>query len=724
MKERGIITADRQKGHTAPKAVDDDDEIDLMELLRALWRGKWLIGIVAFAALVAGAYYAYVVAEPEYRSSAKLTLERRTNQVVDIENVMSGVSTDTTALNTELEIILSRRVLSKVVDELELIDDPEFNGALRPSSRLDSVKDAVRGFLGIGRTEENASLSPQHLTSPARREATIGALRNALSASIQRNTYVFNISATTVAPEKSARIVNTLASIYINEQVAVKFEATEQAVAWLSDRVTELERELKEQEDELKRERADTDLISREALEGLNLQAKELRDRLEEIRARADVAAQDLIALRELRDSEDRAALVGLADDPALRRLLASLRGGDAEAAELFAQRVEALIANARGEQDRLRGQAAAVADSYRDLQNRIDSQSSDLVRIEQMSREVEATRTLYETFLTRLKETTIQRGLQQADSRVLSDATAGAQVAPRSSRIVVLSVLFGAMIGSSIVLVRQFLHKTFRTAEELEAATGLPVLGQIPKMPIKVRNDLVGYLQDKPTSASAEAIRNLRTSLLLSNIDAPPKVIMSTSALPGEGKTTQAVALTQNLAGLRKKVLLIEGDIRRRALSEYIGVAPDGGIVTALSGETPLDEVVLHDHQLEADVLMGEKTRVNAADLFSSTRFSDFVAQAREAYDFVIIDTPPILVVPDSRVIGQHVDAILVNVAWDKTHGSQLAAALREMEAVNAPIAGLALARIDPKGMRRYGYGGEYAAYYSAYGKDYYEAG
>lgn len=701
-------------------AQADDDEIDLMELFRALWRGKWLIALAAIAAVFVGGYYALGIADPQYRSTAKLTVEVRTNQVVDIESVMSGVSTETAALNTEIEIMLSRRVLGKLVDDMGLTGDPEFNEDLRDPSLLSGIVEAAKGAVkefvsSDAETEIPVEKSP--------RDKTIDALSEMLSASVQRDTYVFTISATTEDPEKSAAIVNTLAETYVEEQIAVKFEATEQAVNWLSTRVTELETDLRKREDTLKQARAETDLISPEALEGLNVQAKDLRERLTEMRTRADSASDQAEQLRALRAAGDRAAIVEETGNPALRRLLSAIQSGDSGAAALFEQQLDTLVATAGEAYERLRGQANALAESYLSLQDRIDRQSADLVRIEQMAREVEATRTLYETFLTRLKETTIQRGLQQADSRVLSDAILGEQVAPRTALIVALSLVLGLMAGAAIVLIRQFLHNTFRSAEDLEAATGLPVLGQIPRMPFKARTDLIGYLRDKPTSAPAEAIRNLRTSLLLSDIDNPPKVIMSTSSLPGEGKTTQAVALAQNLSGLGKKVLLIEGDIRRRTLAQYFSDVPKGGILTALSGEVPLHEVVFHDDRLGADVLMGEKSRANAADLFSSDRFASFVTRAREAYDFVIIDTPPVLVVPDARVIGQHVDAILFSVAWDKTQRAQVIAALREFDSVKLRVTGIALAQIDPRGMQRYGYGGKYGAY-GAYGKGYYEAG
>jgi capsular exopolysaccharide synthesis family protein len=702
-------------------AATDDDEIDLMELFRALWRGKWVIALSAFVAVLLGGYYAFGVAEPQYQATAQLTLEVRSGQVVDLQGVMTGVSTEQAALNTEIEIIKSRRILGKLVDALDLTQDPEFNGALAPPSALARVKGAVAGLLASPQDARDTS-DEADAVGKSPRDAAIDALRGKLSASVQRDTYVFNISATTGDAEKSARILNTLADLYLQEQIAVKFEATEQAVAWLSQRVTELEADLREKEDVLKTARAETELISPEALEGLNLQAKTLRERLGEMRAGLDAARAERDRLTALREAGDRAAIVEGTEDATLRRLLQSLREGEADAAEMFDQRLEALIGRAVDAYDRQLSQVNALAESYRTLQERIERQSADLVRIEQMTREVETTRTLYETFLTRLKETTVQRGLQQADSRVLSDAIPGRKVAPRTSLILALSMVLGLMAGAAIVLVRQFLHDTFRTTEDVEAATGLSVLGQIPKMPIKARTDLIGYLKDKPTSAPAEAIRNLRTSLLLSDIDHPPQIIMSTSALPGEGKTTQAIALAQNLARLDKSVLLIEGDIRRRTFTEYFRDVPEGGILTALSGEVPLNEVVFHDERLGADILMGEKSRANAADLFSSDKFRAFLSRAREAYDFIIIDTPPVLVVPDARVIGQHADAILFSVAWDKTQRAQVTAALREFESANLRITGIALSQIDPKGMRRYGYGGKYGAY-GAYGKGYYDA-
>jgi capsular exopolysaccharide synthesis family protein len=202
----------------------------------------------------------------------------------------------------------------------------------------------------------------------------------------------------------------------------------------------------------------------------------------------------------------------------------------------------------------------------------------------------------------------------------------------------------------------------------------------------------------------------------LLANIDMPPRVIMSTSSIPGEGKTTQSISLAQNLSGLGKKVLLVEGDIRRRVFSEYFDIHDKPGFLSVLAGEASLQSAVTFNEQLQADILLGETSKVNAADLFSSDTFAQFLSTLRDAYDYVIIDTPPVLAVPDARVIGQHVDAILYTVKWDSTTHRQVNDGLKSLANVNLKVTGLVLSQIDQRGMKRYGYGDSYGAYQAYY--------
>jgi len=205
-----------------------------------------------------------------------------------------------------------------------------------------------------------------------------------------------------------------------------------------------------------------------------------------------------------------------------------------------------------------------------------------------------------------------------------------------------------------------------------------------------------------------------------LSGLEKTPKVIMSTSSLPGEGKTTMSFALAQNLVGLGKKVLLIEGDMRRLVFSQYLDVKDAKGLISVLSNDISLADAVIHDPTIGADILVSEPTKVNAADVLSSQRFDEFIAETRDAYDFVIIDSPPVLVVPDARVLANKVDTVLFTVLWDTTTKTQVRDALRMFETVGASVNGLILNQIDPKGMKSYGYGDSYGAY-GAYGSKYY---
>ncbi|WP_420569050.1 GumC family protein [Thalassovita sp.] len=721
-----MAQAEKQEQIALPrrKAGNQDDEgLDLLHLLGTLWLGKWFIAFCIAVAVFLGGFYAFRIAEPRYAATANLALNIQRSLVSDIDSSVTAIPTEFSAMYTELEVITSRRVIEQVVRNLELTKDPEFNLTLREVRPLSmqGIKETIRGWIGADLPSSSENI---HTTSEAVFNSTVAAVRGAVSAEAKRYTYIFNITAVSDHPRKAALIANAVADAYIQNQIAVKFEAVEQAVNWLSERVAALESELKEKENALKDLRSSTDLISADSLTALNRQAKDNRDRLDETRISAAAAERAFAELEKVAATGDRAALADALKDPTLDRILKDLNAGAANAERLFKSRSDLLMTRARTNVERLAAQVAALEQAVARLQTQIEEQTADLATLLQMERDIESTTILYETFLTRLKEVSVQRGLQKADVRVISEANRGRYIEPRKSMILGISFVLGALFGVMFILLRQFLHRGFRTAEELSKHADLPVLGQIPTIPIKSRADLIPYLAEKPTSPAAEAVRNLRTSILLSDLDNPPQVIMSTSSIPAEGKTTQAIALAHNLSGLGKKVLLVEGDIRRRTFNSYFTKVRDAGILSVLSGAVPLSEAVIHDDLLNADVLMGEKTNVNAADVFSSETFHQFIENARKTYDFIIIDTPPVLVVPDARVIAQSVDAVVFSVAWDSTTKAQVAEGLEQFDIVNQSITGLVLSQIDPVGMRRYGYSGKYGKYgaYTHYGHAYYD--
>ena len=706
------FTPPPQRGSNTEK---DQDEIDIGAIIATLWREKLVLVIFAGLFLSLGIYYLYSIATPTFRATAVVMLNNREEQVVDLESVIGGLSADASVVNTEVEVLRSRSLLGKVVDAENLLEDPEFNAELRDPGMVDQAKDAVKDFLGLER--EAVFVDPSSQATRVR-EAVIDSLLSKLTVRNVSQSLVFNVTIETNTPQKSARISNTLVEQYILNQLEVKFEATEQATTWLAARVTELQTQLEAAEAEVKDFRANTTLINGESLEALERQLKELRDRILDTRTNGETTAARFAALSAVADA-DRTTQAQTTGDTQLTQLLPRVE--TASIAEAFDRRFQQLLTRAELEATRSGSQIAALEQSQTELEAQIAAQSADLITLQQLTREAEASRLLYEYFLSRLKETSAQQGIQQADSRVLSRAVI--PVNPASPNT--LLTLFGALVvgllaGSAVVLLREMGNDTFRTGQMLENHTGYGVLGQVPMLPGRQWRDVIAYLAEKPTSAAAEAVRNLRTSVMLSNVDNPPKLLMTTSSVPGEGKTTLALALAQNLVGLGKKVLLIEGDIRRRVLVNYVYKSRPAHLIAAITGDMPLKDAVFADPKIDCDVIMAERTSVNAADLFSSDRFSKLLEEAQEIYDIVVIDTPPVLVVPDARIISQKVDATIFVVRWDKTPRVQVVEALKQFENVNTPVSGLVLNQISPKGMKRYGYGGQYGAY-SAYGSKYY---
>jgi capsular exopolysaccharide synthesis family protein len=691
-------------------------EIDLVQILRTVWRGKFLILACMFFAALAGIWYAYFQATPVFTASAVVVLESRQDQVVDLESVVSGLSADQATINTEVEVIKSRGLIEKLVLELGLLEDPEFNSKLRDEGKFSvgNVVTAVRIALGL--KEDTPPQSERTIL-----DATIDQVTSILSVSNVRQTFVFRLTATTEDGEKSAEIANTLSRLYILEQLEVKFEATEQATEWLTGRVGQLQIELETAEATVKEFNAGTTLVSPEALIGLNRQLKELRDRVREVTVADEASAKRVDELKSLRETGDLETIVKVAQDTTLSRVYRLIKSSGSDDPDLgaFNARFEQVIQRAELQRSRAEGQVKALLASIEDLEEQITNQSKDLVELQQLQREADASRLIYEFFLQRLKETSIQQGIQQADSRLLSKAVVPLHPsAPRKSIILVVTLVLGFLAGFAVVLVREFSQRTFRESDQLEAMTGKAVVGQIPLIPIRKREKLLKYLFEKPTSATVEAIRNLRTSVLLSDLDNPPQVILMTSSVPGEGKTTISLSLASNLSGLGKKVLLMEGDIRRRTFAEYVDTKDKMGMLSTLSGKVTIEDAVFRAPLLDVDLLVGEKSTINAADFFSSNKFKEFLNDLRSKYDYIIIDAPPVLAVPDARIIAQSADALIYVVRWDSTAHRQVRDGLKAFESVKVPVSGLVLNQINSKKMKSYGYGenfGAYGAYYDS---------
>ncbi len=688
------------------------DEIDLLALIRTLWRGKWTI---IFWMVICGAlsiYWLTSIAIPKYTATTVIALEDRREQVTDLDSVLSGLSGSYQSILTEAEVLQARLLARKVVSKLNLTEDPEFNHHIREREPL--LPEWVRAAIfGASSEDTRPPVSERQVM-----DDTIDALLRRLLVSNVQRSLVFELRITTEDPEKSALIADTLAELYILDQVIVKFEANERATTWLTKRVSGLESELEASENALKDFKASSDVVSEEALALRSRQLKDFRTRRVDLQAERAQFENLVENLRTARTAGP-VAMAQVADDPGLTALEARLDSGGSGARAAFDSRFDAIAQRAELERDRRTEQLATIDSSIAELDAEVAKQSSELLELQQLEREAGANRQIYEYFLGRLKETSVQQGIQQADSRLLSPAVVPLKPSsPRSAISIMMALLVGAILGMVLILLREFRNKTFRIPEDLEQQTGLTVVGEITRSKSSKRKRLLNDIASQSNSALTEAVRNLRTSIMLSSVSGPPQLIMLTSSVPAEGKTTLSLALSHSLRAMNKKVLLIEGDIRRRTLREYFKSDGTKGLISVVAGETPLAEAVHHSEALGIDVLMGEGAKINAADFFTSDAFQDFMREAREVYDFIIIDTPPVLAVPDARVIGPLADVVLYVVHWDSTTQRQVRQGLHAFATVNVPVTGLVLSQINQKRQKSYGYGDGYGAYAKGYYK------
>ena len=707
---------DSYSATTYPNPDNVGGEIVFTVLCGALWQSRWLILVFAALSVVIAHYYVSRVAVPLYPATATVALQEDKSEVIsDIESIMLGRPITKMGINTELEVLRSRDFVGQLVDKLDLVSQPVFNQNLRQQSLFSRLKtQLLRQFGATLKVQQSVPNSDQV------RSNVISSVLDTISVSNIRNTLVIKISVTTTDAARSVLMANTLAELYIENQIQVKLEALASATEFLSSRTSELKQSFEDLKKEMVKFSDKSDIVSPVVLDAQKAQLRELRLRLAEAEEHLVGQKTKQASLRSLREAGDLESLIKTANEFHLNRAISLYRKQLMSRAD-FEQKVGHFMLQIKAEEERQEEQFIALKESEAVLSDRIERQSQELIVHQQLERETEAARLLYESFFNRLQEMNVQLGLETADGRLLSKAIQTGASGPKKNQTLFLAGIIGLMMGAGLVLLRELRFTGFRTTNELRDNSGFGVLASVPLIPARNRRAVISYLKDKPNSLVSEAVRNLRTSILMSNVDKVPQVIMLTSSIPGEGKTILTFALAQNMVGLGKRVLLIEADIRRHVYTVDIDRRNTVALLDLLTDKIKHDDVSLFVEELGFSILTGTKSDRNAADLFASERFSNLLTELRKEFDYILIDTSPVLSVPDARVIGAISDANIYIVEWNKTTRAQVHQGLEMLSSVGVGTTGLVLNQINTKKMKFYGYTAQYG--YDAYGSEYYDS-
>jgi capsular exopolysaccharide synthesis family protein len=681
-----------------------EDTVNLRALVAVLLRRKMLIAGLGFLGALVAALVA-LQAPTRYAATTTVMLNTRTLNVVNFESVLSNLTMRPETIENEIALIRSATILNRVIDTLDLTADPEFNAALRERSAVAALRAGIRQTVtGLIPEAVQALLRGEDAAAPdaaalalAERNGVLQALREALTITQVDFSVSIAIRVLSESPANATRIANAIAETYITDQLTSKAQATEEATRWLSERVAQQRTDLERAETALTRALGAASGVDAEALLQKNEQIQTLRDRLAR---EAELAAE---AARN-RDELDRlvsagrpveAARLGAAFSPGLRSALAQGSGPEALAPLLDAE-IRRLGASAL----RSRETAATLERGIARLGAEIAEESQQQVRIQQLSSEVEALRLVYSALLSRLNETANQFSALQADARIVSPAfPPDTPAEPRRTLMVLLGGSFGLMLGAALAFLLEALNTQVRSARELEAATGLPVLTHVPVLD-KPRRGRTIFDVIAESGGAHEGAQSLSTALTLRELAAPPQLVMVTSSHANEGKSTICLMHAQADAAVGKSVLILDADFRRPTMHKMFPDAFDNGadLLSLLDGRTTLEESIHVDEAHGISFLGVRRPIPYAMRLIASDAFRQLLVQLRTRYNTVLVDTPPVMLVSDALRIGALVDSTIYVVRWNSTPTEVAKLGLSKLDQHGVAVSGTVLTFVDFK--------------------------
>lgn len=742
MQSNALSSSNRQ---LPPVAQDsDDNDIDLLKLWMTIWHRKWsIISLTSVVALVTVLIVFSMT--PIYRAATTLLIAQNQSNVVSIEQVYGLNGGGREFLETQFELFKSRTLAERVVNELNLTNHPEFDPRQKQAPLID-----VFGWIAALRPSNvesselpddvDINLEPS-LSDEEVFESVVKEFMRRITVEPEGNSALVRVQVDMADAYMAANAANRLAQGFIETQFEASMELSASAGVWMNIRLEELRTKLRAAETRLQAFREQENLVD---IDGVaTISAAELAatsNRMVDARRNRAEAESLYQQVQSMKGGGWRrlATVSSVLGDPLIQQFKANEARAKSKVDELskrYGERhpaMEAAQTELLAAEASLRGQVeqvvAAIERNYRlavanerSLRGSVDenrAQIQDISRKEfqlrEYQREVDSNRALYDIFLTRIKETAATSDLETATARVIDVAIVPSKpVKPRKTLIVFLVTLLGGIVAIGLGLTLEALSNTFKRAEDVEDKLNLPVLGILPLVAKKQRKDMAHLFESNTEKAFSESIRTIRTSLVLSDLDKPHKVVVITSSIPGEGKSTLAANLAIAL-GHMEKVLLIDADMRRPTLAKNFDFAVGTpGLANLIAGTAVLEESVKNNHGV--DMLSAGAVPPNPLELLSAPRFIELIEELKAKYDRIIIDSPPTQAVSDALMIGSLADALIYVIKSDDTSTQLAAKGVGQLLQSNAPVTGVVLNKVDMKKAKRKGY--DYAGYYDYYG-------
>jgi succinoglycan biosynthesis transport protein ExoP len=652
--------------------------------------------VMSFVGLtVAIAVFTFLMlSAPVYSATALVMINPRQERVVNSQDVMGDLPRDSSAIDSEIELLKSPALMSELAEALGMTGRSSGRGAQASSA-----------------------------TAAAALASQIDVQRRGL-------TYVIEIGARSADPRRAQLIANTYADVYITSQVNARVDTAQRANSWLSRRLAELREDVQQKEGAAETFRVQNGLM---AAQGSSLAETQITNvQTQVLQAQADVAAaearfqqlHDLRAsgaslesignainsetIRSLRDREAditrrQADLENryLPTHPAVQAIRAEREDVEAQ----IQREIQRISVNLSNEVSVARARLATLQGSLHNATGDLSSNSSASVRLRELEREAAASRQVYEAYLQRYQEIADQDQLNTSDARLLAYASQPTSPSSPKLRIsLALAIAGGLLMGLGIGVVLEMFDQSVKNADDLETLVGYPAIASIPIINKRMLRQLPpaerhpsGYLVGRPMSAFTEALRVLRTVIVYSRLDFSVKVVAVTSALPDEGKTTVSMCLARVAAMSGQKVLVVDCDLRKQSINDVIDVETDVGILQVLAGEAPWRSAIVRDPNSDAHVLPVATSGFTPRDVFGSDAMSNLISELRGHYDLVILDCAPILAVAETRILVKHADTTVIVARAGRSAVGAVRTAVQQTEGAGGKVLGIALNCVMP---------------------------
>ena len=735
------------ENNTAGEAINIKDYLDVI----LKWR--WVV-ITFFLVVVVTVTIHNFLARPEYQSTVRVTIEKENPNIISIQEVLQMDASQADYMQTQVDIFKSRSLASEVIMRMNLEESPEFKApeeetepdwidAVKEWIKL--VKDWVKSLFITEKDKKEEFLTEEAIYSPL-----VGAYLGRLKVEPIRRTRLIDISFAGYHPGIITKIANEHVQAYIDKNLELKFQATQNAISWLSKKLSDVKNRLTDAENTLQHFKEKEDIVSLGDIVSLSTKGDSIiHQKISELNSALTEARIKRLNLEtiqnRLKKIEKRPEMIesfpNIIDNPLINNLknsLADLLRKKSELREKYGKkhpRMMALNAEIKQQKNKIIEQIAMVAKSiltrydiafaqeksiYAEMErekNKAKNLTRKSIQFSVLQREVESNKQIYDTLLTRMKETSLTSGLKTSNLKIIDRAEASfSPIKPKKKRNILLAIIVGLAMGTGMAFFLEYMDDSIEIPGDIEKYLKISFLGVLgytknPGKDSKEINWELFALNDLK-STSTEALRNIRTNISFRLKGKDDKSLVIASANPGEGKTIFAINIAILFASMGKKTVLIDSDMRKPRIHKLTDIERSPGLSDALIGEVQLSSIIKQVLLSNLYVIPAGTLPPNPSELLTSDRMDEFQQKFNKTFDIIIYDSPPMMSVTDALILSKTARNTVLVIKGGETERRAVKHAAKQLEELDAKILGAVLNEVIMAKAMYYGKLGKYGKY------------